>query len=101
MAKRKSLSETLIDAASEMGLGKATIKELTALNIPEVKEFSAKKIKALRKRENVSQGVFAIYLNVTPSTVQKWERGEVSPKSAALRLLNIIDKQGLGTIAED
>ena len=89
----------LVDAAKELGLGKATVDKLAALNIPEVDEFTSDEIRALRERENVSQGVFAVYLNVSPSTVQKWERGEVRPQNAALRLLSMIHAKGLGAIA--
>ena len=94
----KSVSEVLISSAKELGFDKATIDKLEALSVPAAKKLSAKQIKALRKRENVSQGVFAVYLNVSPSTIQKWERGEVSPRSAALRLLNIIKDKGLAGI---
>lgn len=99
--KRKTLSDTLIDAALDLELGKATVDKIKALAIPEVEDFTAEQIRSLRERENVSQGVFAVYLNVSPSTVQKWERGEVRPQNAALRLLSIINSKGLNAISDD
>jgi putative transcriptional regulator len=93
--KRKSLSQTLLDAAKELGFPKATVAQLEQLDIPAVKDLSARQIRELRNRVRVSQGVFAALLNVNPSTVQKWEQGTVKPQSAALRLLNIIDSKGI------
>jgi len=37
-------------------------------------------------------------LNVSPPTVQKWEQGKVEPQNAALRLLSIIDSQGINVL---
>jgi putative transcriptional regulator len=92
---KKSLSQTLLDAAKELGFPKATVAQLEELDIPAVKSLSARQIRDLRNRMRVSQGVFAALLNVNPSTVQKWEQGKVKPQNAALRLLNIIDSKGI------
>ena len=96
--KRKTLSQTLISAAKELGFSKATVAELEQLDIPEAKALSPKQIRQIRDREKVSQGVFAAILNVNPSTVQKWEQGRVKPQNAALRLLNIIDAKGIDVL---
>ncbi len=92
---KKSLSQTLLEAAKELGFPKATVAQLEELDIPAVKSLSARQIRDLRNRVRVSQGVFAALLNVNPSTVQKWEQGKVKPQNAALRLLNIIDSKGI------
>ncbi|MES2662100.1 MAG: DNA-binding transcriptional regulator [Pseudomonadota bacterium] len=52
-------------------------------------------ILALRERENVSQPVFARYLNVSKNLVSDWERGVKKPGGPALRLLGLIQKKGL------
>lgn len=96
--KRKTLSQTLITAAKELGFNKATVAELEQLDIPQAKMFSPKQIKQIRDKVRVSQGVFAALLNVNPSTVQKWEQGKVKPQNAALRLLNIIDAKGIDVL---
>jgi putative transcriptional regulator len=93
--KRKSLTQTLVDSAKELGFEKATVDQLEALNIPKVKNLTAKDIRKLRERMNASQGVFARYLNVNTSTVQKWEQGAVRPQNAALKLLNLINEFGV------
>jgi putative transcriptional regulator len=56
-------------------------------------------IKANRKKEHVSQSAFTNYLNVTSSLVNKWERGEKRPSGASLRLLSLVEKKGLATVA--
>ena len=96
--KRKILSQTLIDAAQDLGFPGVTVAQLMALAIPSVKPPSARQIRDLRHRIRVSQEVFAALLNVNPLTVQKWEQGTVKPQSAALRLLNIIDAKGVDVL---
>lgn len=77
-----------------------TMHEFDALCLVPIKQMKAKDIKKLRLREQVSQPVFAMLLNVSPSAVKKWETGENFPSGAALRLLEIISKNGLGIIAQ-
>lgn len=43
--------------------------------------------------------MFANYLNVTPSLVSKWERGEKRPSGPALKLLSLVEKRGLSAVA--
>jgi putative transcriptional regulator len=64
-----------------------------------VHEFSAEKIRALREREEVSQMVFAHYLNVTKESVSQWERGQKKPAGTTLKLLFLVDRNGLESIA--
>ncbi len=96
--RRITLSQTLINAAKELGFSKSTVAELEHLDIPEAKMFSPKQIRQIRDKVRVSQGVFAALLNVNPSTVQKWEQGKVKPRNAALRLLNIIAAKGIDVL---
>ncbi len=52
--------------------------------------LKAREVAVLRQQLNMSQGVFAHMLNVSPKTVQSWEQGERQPSQAALRLLQIL-----------
>ncbi len=52
-------------------------------------------IKRLREGSQVSQPVFARYLNTSESTVEKWETGAKKPSGMALKLLSIVRKHGL------
>lgn len=93
------LLETAIDTAKDLKLGTITLREIEALALPEVIELSPKQIKAIRSKAHVSQGIMARYLNVSPSTYQKWERGEVVPSGGNLKLLNLAFRNGLACIA--
>lgn len=72
-----------------------TMREFDALCLPPVKEFSAAQIKRLRQQTKASQSVFALYLNTSPSTVQKWEQGKKKPRGTSLKLLNLVAQKGL------
>ncbi|MEX2122797.1 MAG: DNA-binding transcriptional regulator [Woeseia sp.] len=72
-----------------------TMREFDALCLQPVKTLSATQIKRLRTRLRVSQAVFAAYLNTSPSTVQKWERGEKKPNGPSLKLLSLVERKGL------
>lgn len=54
-----------------------------------VKPMRGKDVVAIRRSLRVSQGVFALLLNVSPRTVQAWETDARRPSDAALKLLHI------------
>ena len=72
-----------------------TMRKIDELCLPEVKQYSPEQIKKIRLRNKTSQSVFAAYLNISPSTIQKWESGDKKPNGPSLKLLNIIDKKGI------
>jgi len=49
----------------------------------------AKDVVAVRARLRLSQAAFARILNVSPRTVQAWERNARHPSDAALKLLTV------------
>jgi len=57
------------------------------------------RIRALREREHLSQPVFARYMNVSKNVVSDWERGVKRPGGPALRLLTVVEKNGIQAIA--
>lgn len=67
--------------------------------VPAPTELTGEDIRALRQRENVSQPIFANYLNVSRNLVSDWERGVKRPGGPALRLLSIVQRKGLQAIA--
>ena len=87
--------EAMLETAKDLRLNPITIKEIEILNLSEVKELEAMEIKKMRLKEKLSQAVMARILNVTPSTYQKWERGEVHPKGANLKLLRLAHDHGV------
>src|SRR5208337_3477575 len=76
-----------------------TMREFDASCLTTVKDLSPKQIAQVRKRTGVSQAVFAHYLNVSVTSVSKWERGEKKPRGASLKLLTLVQKKGLDVIA--
>lgn len=58
-------------------------------------EIEPMQIKRIRTEHHLSRSVFAMYLNTTESTVQKWETGANRPSGMALKLLSIVQKHGL------
>ncbi|WP_337187111.1 DNA-binding transcriptional regulator [Phenylobacterium sp.] len=80
-------------------VGKATLREFDALCLTPVEPMTPAEIRALREREQVSQPVFAHYLNVRKDAVSKWERGEKRPDGPSLKLLNLVRAKGLQAIA--
>jgi putative transcriptional regulator len=89
-----------VEGLYDAGLVDATtMHEFNAMCLTPVESLSPREIKSLRLREKVSQGVFALYLNTSVSTVQQWERGEKHPRVVALKMLNLVAKKGLQAIA--
>lgn len=100
---RKGAYEAIHSAAAALhragGIGKATMREYDALCIEPVKEISANEVVRIRTKINVSQNLFARYLNTSESTVQKWETGAKKPSAIATKLLRVIEKHGLRVLA--
>lgn len=94
-----SVHEMVSDLYRDGSLDKKTMREFDALCLTPVQKMTPEKIRALREREKTSQTVFAAYLNVTPSLVSKWERGEKHPQGASLKLLSLVEKKGLEVVA--
>jgi len=80
-------------------IGKQTMRGFDEACLSPIQPLKPKEIKAIREREHVSQTVFATYLNVTSSLVSKWERGEKRPSGASLKLLSLVEKNGLSAVA--
>lgn len=60
--------------------------------------YTPRRVAQIRiQKAKMSQSVFATFLNVTPSTVQKWESPASGkhPGGAAAKLLQIIEKKGV------
>jgi len=76
-------------------IDQTTMREFDALCLPEVPNYTPRQIKGIRARCNASQAVFARYMNITTSSLQKWEIGQKKPSSVALKLLNVVDRKGL------
>ena len=79
-------------------IDKATMRRFDKTCLTDVEELAPRAIKRIRNKANMSQTVFALTLNVTPSLVSQWERGEKKPSGPSLKLLNLADKKGVEAI---
>jgi len=99
----ESIFDMVHDGAKDLHqaglMDEMTMREFDALCLHPVKIFSAEQIKRLRLKSKASQGVFAAYLNISKSTVQKWEQGVKKPNGPSLKLLNLIENKGLEILA--
>jgi putative transcriptional regulator len=106
-AKKKPsrLAKAMVETAGDMRraglMDKATHEKITMRHLggneaPEA--ITGDQIRALRERANMSQAVFAHYLNVTVGYVSQLERGAKRPTGPALVLLNVIRRKGMDVI---
>ena len=94
-----AVHETALGLAEAEVMPKRTMKVFDELCLTPVEELSPQQIRAIRVRENASQVVFARYLNVTAGLVSQWERGEKRPRGESLKLLTLVEKNGLDAVA--
>lgn len=80
-------------------IDKRTLREFDEACLSPVLPMAPEDIRALREREQLSQPVFARYLNVSRNLISDWERGVKKPGGPALRLLTIVQKNGIQAIA--
>ncbi|MEQ1605196.1 MAG: DNA-binding transcriptional regulator [Pyrinomonadaceae bacterium] len=107
MAKIKTYKSEAMAAIHETAAGmfnagvidKQTMREFDEGCLTPVHEFTPTEIRALREREEVSQTIFARYIGVTKDSVSQWERGEKRPAGPSLKLLSLIERKGLASIA--
>ena len=79
-------------------LTRITARDVDLTKLPRIKPPSGAEIVAMRERANMSQAVFARFLNVAISTLSQWEREEKRPRGAAARLLSIVKQKGVAAV---
>ena len=104
MAKKRSdildaVHEAAVDLHASGLIDKIGLREFDELCLQPVEPLPSGNIKQIREAANVSQAVFARYLNTSLSAVQKWETGQKRPGGTALKLLHIVRKRGLDAVA--
>ena len=80
-------------------IDKQTMRRFDESFLTPVADLTAREIRAIREHEQVSQSVFAHYLNVSITSVSQWERGEKKPAGPSLKLLSLVKKKGLASVA--
>ena len=99
------LTKELLETARDMHSGlmtKAAHDKITMRHIgiapAATITLTGDEIRALRERCNLSQAVFATYLNLTPGYVSQLERGAKRLNGPALVLLDVIRRKGIEAI---
>ncbi|KWT74799.1 helix-turn-helix domain-containing protein [Candidatus Magnetominusculus xianensis] len=96
----------ILDIAHEMArdlvkvgaMDAVTMRQIDALCLPPKRYLEAADIRRIRTKNHVSQAVFAAFLGIGKTTVQQWEQGQKKPSGTALRLLDLIDRNGLSVL---
>ncbi|HEY9868227.1 MAG TPA: DNA-binding transcriptional regulator [Candidatus Obscuribacterales bacterium] len=98
-AGQNRISEVVYETAKDLyaagAIDKTTMRGFDLLRLPKVPQYTPNQIRAIRARCKASQQVFAAYMNISASSLQKWETGARKPDGVALKLLSLIDKKGL------
>ena len=94
-----AIHETASDLHDAGLMDMRTLRKFDELCLTPVRPMQPDDIRALRKRERVSQAVFALHLNVSTGLISQWERGEKHPAGASLKLLTLVREKGLEAIA--
>ena len=80
-------------------IDKKTMQNFDRTCLTPVEPLAPDEIRQIREKENVSQSVFAYYLNISANQLSEWERGVKKPSGAALKLLSLVQHKGLDAIA--
>ena len=96
----------ILDIAQEMAhdlfkagaMDEITMRKVEKLCLPPKRPFQPEDIRRIRAANHVSQAVFAVIIGTGKTTVQQWEQGQKKPSGPAQRLLDIIDRKGLGAL---
>jgi putative transcriptional regulator len=94
-----SIHETAEGLHAAGVMDKQTMRKFDDACLTPIRPLSPEEIRSLREREGASQAVFARYLNVTTGLISQWERGEKHPQGPSLKLLSLVAKHGLSTVA--
>ena len=94
----QSVHEAAADLHSIGAIDKETMRRFDKACLTDIDELKPRAIRRIREAAHMSQTVFALTLNVTPSLVSQWERGEKKPSGPSLKLLNLAEKKGVEAI---
>ena len=95
-----AIHETMESLFEVGAIDKQTMREFDDACLTAIEPLTPEEIRSIREREHISQPVFARYLNVTKGLISAWECGTKKPSGPALRLLTIVEKKGIDSIAQ-
>lgn len=92
---REVMHETALGLFKSGMMDENTLQKLNNLYLA----ISPQEIRDLRVREGLTQADFAMYLNTTGSVIDQWESGTKKPTGVELKLLDLIKRKGLKSVA--
>jgi len=92
---REAVLGTIKDLHQSGLVDEETLTRMENLCVPNLKEYSAAAIVQLRRKYHLNQLTFAGHLNISPGTLRQWETGVTKPQGPALKLLNLLERNGL------
>lgn len=104
MANKRLRQELVegMEALAEIGaVDGATMRDFREDLLSPPPAYSPDGIRDIRESFGVSQAVFAALMNVSLSTVQKWEQGQKAPSAPAYKLLEIVKQNGLSILVSE
>lgn len=93
-----AVHETAADLHRLGFIDKRKLQKYDALCLPELEEYDAGKVRALREKLKISQTVLASVLNTSASTVRKWELGDKRPSGPSQKLLDLLSRKGIEAV---
>ena len=102
-SKAKSpIFEAVHETASDLHrlgfIDKRKMRKFDVLCLDPIPAYDSEKIRTLRDQLQLSQAVLASVLNISLSTVRKWEVGDKHPSGPSLKLLNLLERKGLDAV---
>lgn len=94
----RALHGAMADLHRVGAVDKATMRDFDVRCLTAVSDLEPAEIRRIREKAHMSQATFAMALNVKPSIVSKWERGEKRPSGPSLKLLTLADRKGIDAI---
>ena len=91
----EAVHETATDLHRLGFIDKRKMVKFDLLCLQPIAPYDSEKIRALRERLQLSQSVLAAVLNTSLSTVRKWEVADKHPSGPSLKLLSLLDREGL------
>ena len=98
-AQLEVMHKTAAGLARLGALDKKTMRDFDVFCLTTVEPMSGDDIQALRDKEGVSQAVLARHLNVSTKLVSDWERDVKRPSGPSLKLLDVIQRKGIDSLA--
>ena len=93
------MTEGLARDLAEVGaMDRVTLREVEALCLPPTPTLTAADVRRIRAGTRMSQPVFAAVVGVGRQTVAQWEQGNRTPSGPSARLLDLIDRKGVGAV---